>query len=178
MIYETYGPFVVPTKKAKAGKVLDFNNAALNQFWNKVDEERPGLSAALGCYIFANRAGKGMTPWYVGQTKKSYRNECFENEKIKKYHNVFNDIKSGTPVMILVARCTPTGKLTTGQFPPDEAGFVEKLLISKALSKNPKLANKQNTKFLVGITLPGILNNPKGKPSPGSKLLSSVLGAK
>ena len=178
MLYETYGPFIVPRRDAKKGKVLDFDGPVLSEFWNIVDEELPGLSSAHGCYIFANKAGRGITPWYVGQTKNSFRKECFQHHKTNLYHKVFNDIEKGNPVMILVARCTPNGKLTTGQFPRDEAGFVEKLLISKALSKNPKLVNKQNTRFLVGITLPGILNNPRGKPSPGSKLLSSVLGTK
>ena len=50
MIYETYGEFSMPCKKTKSGNALDFSKEALNVFWSKVDEKRPGLSVAVGCY--------------------------------------------------------------------------------------------------------------------------------
>ena len=176
-IYETYGEFEVPRKDVKKGKALDFSKDALSEFWSKVEEKHPGLPDAVGCYIFATKAGPGITPWYVGQTKGSFKGECFQPSKQTTYHDVCNGIK-GTPVLILVARCTPKGKLVKGKLKISEADFVEQLLIRKALSKNGKLANIKNTSFTKEIILPGVLNNPKGKPGPGSKLLSRVLGTK
>ena len=177
MNYETFGPFEVPRKDAKTGRVLDFDKGVLNEFWRKIDETHPGLSGAVGCYIFAIQAPRGFTPWYVGKTEKSFKGECFELQKKEKYRNVFDDILKGTPVLILVARCTPkTGKLAKPPNPKSgEADYVEQLLINKALSKNPQLANIKNTRFFRDIIVPGVLNSPKGKPSPGSKLLKSVL---
>ena len=177
MFYETYGEFEVPYPKAKKGKALDFSKEALNEFWGDIDEKHPGLSAALGCYIFAIRAAKGIRPWYVGQTKKSFKDECFQPDKKVHYNNVLNDIAKGTPVMILVARRTPKGKLAKA-LPLKEADFVEQLLISQAISKNSNLVNTKNTSFIKNINLPGVLNSPKGKPAPGAKLLKSLLGIK
>ena len=177
MNYETYGAFEVPREDAKKGKALDFSKEALSEFWSMVNETFPGLPDAVGCYIFATKAGPGITPWYVGQTKKSFRGECFQDHKKKTYHKVCDRIK-GTPVLILVARCTPNGKLAKLRLNEREADFVEQLLISKALSKNNDLANTKNTSFVKEIMLPGVLNSPKGKPSKGSRLLRSVLGTK
>lgn len=177
MNYATYGEFEVPRKDVKKGKVLDFSKEALSGFWSKVEEKLPGLLDAVGCYIFATKAGPGITPWYVGQTKTSFKGECFQPHKQKTYHDVCNGIK-GTPVLILVARCTPNGKLAKGNLDKSEADFVEQLLISHALSKNSDLTNKKNTVFLKGLRIPGVLNSPKGQPGPGSKLLSRVLGTK
>ena len=69
MIYETYGEFEVPRKQTPKGKAFEDSKNVLKDFWAKVDQKHPGLSAALGCYIFAIKAAKGIKPWYVGQTK-------------------------------------------------------------------------------------------------------------
>ena len=182
MNYETYGEFEMPCKDTKKGKILDFYPSALNEFWSKVEERLSGLSAAVGCYIFATKFGKAITPWYVGQTKNSFKDECFQPQKRNIYNDVFNDVAKVIPVMILVARCTTKGKkpAKSGSLLKGEADYVEQLLIRKALSKNPKLANIRNTKFFKEIVLPGVQNNPKGKPGPGHILLRSVVekGAK
>ena len=177
MYYETYGEFVVPRKQTPKGKVFDDSTKVLNDFWDMVDQQTPGLSKARGCYIFAIKAGKGIKPWYVGQTKKTFRDECFQPQKKSHYNNVINDIAKGTPVMILVARHTPKGKLAKA-LPLSEADFVEQLLISQSLSANSELVNTKNTAFIKKIRVPGVLNSPAGKPSPGAKLLKSLLGTK
>ena len=177
MNYETYGPFEIPLKDAKKGKVkvLDFTKGALREFWSRVDEQLSGLSDAVGCYIFATRHNRGDTPWYVGQTKNSFKNECFQSHKQNLYNDVFIDIARGTPVMILVARCTAKGRKPAKSVSSQEADYVEQLLISKALLKNSKLANIKNTRFFKELVLPGVQNNPKGKPGPGHMLLKSIL---
>ncbi len=182
MFYETYGEFKVPYKQTKNGYALDFSREALNKFWSDIDEKHsrfsnPRLSEARGCYIFAIRASKGIRPWYVGQTKKSFKDECFQHQKKNHYHDVINNIGKGTPVMIIVARHTSEKKTKLSKsLPPREADFVEQLLISQALSANSKLVNTKNTAFIKKIRIPGVLNSPTGKPGPGSRLLSSVVG--
>ena len=178
MTYETYGEFELPCKVDQKRRALNFSKEALSEFWTKVDEHCPGLSVAVGCYIFAIRAAKGIRPWYVGQTVKSFKDECFHFHKRDRYRQVFDGIKKGTPVIILVARRTPSKGKLAKSLQREEANFVEQLLISRALSKNPRLANVKNTKYSQELILPGVLNNPKGYPSPGAKLLRSVVGTK
>ena len=81
MIYETYGEFEVPREQLKGKKALNLTKETLNNFWNMVDQKRAGLSGACGCYIFAIKAGKGRTPWYVGQSKGPFKDECFAFHK-------------------------------------------------------------------------------------------------
>ena len=175
MFYETYGEFEVPYKAGKGGKIVF--KEGLNKFWNDLDEKHRSLSIGRGCYIFAIRASKGMKPWYVGQTKKTFRDECFQPTKLNHYNNVLSNTAKGTPVLILVARHTPKGKFSKN-LNVKEADFVEQLFITHALSKNNDLMNKKDTRFLRDLQIPGVLNSPKGKPSVGAKLLKSLLGTK
>lgn len=178
MIYETFGEFALPCKTGKKEKTLDFSKETLKKFWQEInerDEKHNGLSKACGCYIFAIRAGKGIKPWYVGQSKVPFEKECFAFHKRDIYRTVVERISKGTPVLILVARVTPKGKLSTA-LPVKEADFVEQFIIRRALSKNPDLENIKNTNLSKQIRIPGLLNSPKGKQSKGASLLRLTLG--
>ena len=72
MDYGVTGPHVIPTKTISKGiKHLDLSKDALEKFWNHARESTDlPIDAACGCCIYAIRAGKGITPWYVGQAKK------------------------------------------------------------------------------------------------------------
>lgn len=174
MFYETYGEFEVPREAVKGKKSLNLSKEALNNFWKMVDQKRPGLSGACGCYIFAIKAGQGRTPWYVGQSKGPFKDECFAFHKREVYRTV-TDRRQGTPVLILVARVTPKGKLAK-KLQEREANFVEQLLISHALSKNSDLSNTKNTSFIKKLRIPGVLNSLKKRPKEETRILRSVLG--
>ena len=161
--YDAYGVFEVPRMKAAHGKrVLDSSKEALDGFWKEVEDQVPGLSTARGCYIFSTRAGQGYKPWYVGQSKTGFVNECFKSHKVNHYHDVLNSITKGTPVLVFVARLTPGGGFSK-KYAEGELGFIEKQLISLALSKNAELKNTKNTKFPRSLQIPGVLNSPAGK---------------
>lgn len=175
-VYHTFGPFIVPRKASPYGnKVLDSSAGSINAFWNTVEKRRRGLSAARGCYIFAIRAGGGIKPWYVGQSKTGFRNECFQPAKVNHYHDVVNNNVRGTPLLIFVARHTSGNNLST-TLSRKEANFVEQYLINFALWNNPALKNVKNTSYLRTLQIPGLLNNPSGKPSAGATLLHRTLG--
>ena len=178
MIYNTYGEFDVPCGNVKAGKRLDASPNALKDFWVKVDQKRSGLSEARGCYIFAIRAGKGIKPWYVGQSKGPFKKECFQPHKIVHYNKVLSNTAKGTPILLLVVRLTDQRKISKRQLPRVEADFVEQLLIGHALSANKGLINKKNTKFLKELRVPGVLNSPPGNLRKEAELLRFVLGIK
>lgn len=174
--YHTFGPFAVPRKRGAEGKkVLDRSKEAINNFWEDVEENTPGLSTACGCYIFGVKAGKGVTPWYVGQSKTGFKNECFTTTKVNHYHDVINDISKGTPALILLARYTKGNKIAK-TLSHNEADFVEQYMIGLALGKNSNLRNIKNTKLSRTLLIPGLLNSPPGKPSAGAQLLRQTLG--
>ena len=178
MNYQIFGDdFRIPRIQVRRGHVaLDFSKAAIDQFWSDVDQKYPGLSEARGCYIFAVRAGRGARPWYVGQSKGPFRKECFQPHKQSHYHHAFNRIRRGTPILIFTARCTAGGKLSKRTLARSEVDFVEKLLISLAVTQNGQLLNKKDTKLLRELKLPGILNSPPGKPSASTSMLRTTLG--
>ena len=174
--YEVYGPFEVPRKSRKdGGRTLDFSKGKLGSFWGDVDGADPGLRSAVGCYLFATRAGRGITPWYVGQSKGPFEKECFAHQKQAIYRDVMDDIGRATPLLFLVARMTPTGRLSRS-VSKREADFVERKLIHDATNANSKLKNVHNATLVRTLEIPGVLNTPQGAPSDAVKSLRVALG--
>lgn len=164
MNFEIFGPFKIERKSKRVDK------AALPAFWEKVDEQMPGLSAACGCYMFATSAGGGFTPWYIGKAeKRSFADECFDYHKRDIYDDVLAERK-GTPVLFLVAKMTGTKNRCAqpGKNGYREVEYVESLLIGTALKKNAGLMNIKKTGFAKNLIVPGLMNTPRGegrKPS-------------
>ena len=111
---------------------------------------------ARGCYIFGVKAGRGITPWYVGQSKTGFKNECFATTKINHYHDVINVTSRGTPVLILLARYTQGNNIarTVAQ---DEANFIEQYMIGLALGKKFKSQKCQEYQILANIADTGCI---------------------
>ena len=175
MDYIVSGPHVIPTKWISPGvKHLDLSKDALAAFWEREkDESELPIDTAVGCYIYAIRAGKGVTPWYVGQAKKSFGQEVFALDKYKKYAEHYAGIKKGTPIVLLIIRQTPKGKIENVKIAKAEADWVEDYLIRCALDKNPHLLNKQKTQHFTTVTIPGI-HNANAK-TPSDKALVATL---
>jgi len=151
---------------------------SLATFWSDIGEMEDGLPGAIGCYIFSIRAGKGALPWYVGLAEKqSFRNECFKSHKLVHYNNAIAS-RRGTPLLTLIAKYTPKGKVIspTGNEHRD-IQFLETMLISNCLRRNPNLYNIRSTKLLREIVIPGLLNNPKGKIAASASDFKSLIGA-
>ena len=162
---------------SKGGKLtLDFSRESLDSFWEGVEHKRSGLPLGAGCYLYAVRAAKGIRPWYVGQSKAAFERECFAHHKQSIYREVMDDTAKGTPVLFLIARMTPTGRLAKS-VPKEEADFVERKLIHDATNANPQLKNSHNTRFVMALEIPGVLNSPQGMPSDAVKDLKVALGS-
>lgn len=134
-------------------------------FWENVEAQlEQGLAGAIGCYIFSVRAGRGILPWYVGMAEKqSFRKECFTSHKLVHYNDILAT-RAGTPLLTLVPKYTPGGKLLnpTGNAHRD-IKFLERLLISNCLRRNPNVSNARDTKLLREMVVPGLINTPQGK---------------
>ena len=95
--YRVFGPFEIPRRKDR----LQVERSELREFWKTVEGAADGLAAARGCYIFGIRAGKGAKPWYVGQAKRSFKQECFAPHKLVHYNGQISGSK-GTPILLLL----------------------------------------------------------------------------
>lgn len=174
MKYEIFGGFEIPRKPNKKS-VVDARD--LYTLWDNVNAKCPGLSCAVGCYVFGLRKrGGGVTPWYVGKTcRQGFSKECFTSHKRVYYNEVIAD-HHGVPLLYLVARTTPGGKLTAS-VPPTEAEFLESMLIGRALQRNDDLKNRTHATFLKKLHVPGLVNPQKGPKSTALRDFTSMLKA-
>lgn len=112
----------------------------VRQFWRDVGDAKLGES--VGCYVFARRTTRGITPVYVGMTARGFKQEAFTqmgcyNEELAKH-------KRGVPVMFFVV---PDWKAKSGaKSTKTIVGEVEDFLIGVAASANADLANVQGNR--------------------------------
>lgn len=174
MNYYPYGPIEIPLTKRR---IEHRNKLPLNELWDNFDEIHKGISDSVGCYIFSIRAGKGIRPWYVGMAEKqSFRKECFTPHKLLNYNDCLNQRK-GTPVLTLIPKFTKTKRLAgRGVNGHRDIRFLENLLISHCLQRNPELLNIKSTKLLKELVLPGVINTPKGRTKEDIKAFQKLIG--
>jgi hypothetical protein len=169
--FEPYGPFVVPIESGGVPKNL-------KKFWEGVEAQKPGLSEAVGCYIFAVKRGPDYVPWYVGKTiKLGFKSEGFQLHK-RVHLESLGALANGTVNLYLIARVTKPGKLKgkygrhVKQGQDGKITVLEERLIGLALAKNPDLANVKGRKQ---IQVPGVMNESKGRRSPEAESLADLL---
>lgn len=160
-------PFEVCCEKATRGSSRRIDTEGIRAFW---EAEAGRYSTKQGCYVFALRAGRGYTPWYVGKTKKqSFKDECFGQFQLGKYNKVLFNHK-GTPVVFFVA---PGGSKNV--VPREVARELEHYLIQQGFHENPRILNKANAKEpRWGIK--GVLRSDKGKPDWIAKAFAMMMG--
>lgn len=149
MTYTVYGPFKVDKAALHSG------GKALNAFWEQ--DGAADVAERKGVYVFGIRAGKGITPQYVGKATKAFRSECFTSHKLHKYVSAISS-HAGTPVLFFVVR-----PLAKGQIKKRQVKEMENYLIVAGWEKNPDIRNIQ------GVGKPdwcihGVLRSPKGHP--------------
>lgn len=156
MEFATYGPFEVP----RNGTRVDRTAPALRDFWDAVEDQQEGLTAACGCYVFSIRD----RAWYVGMAEKqSFKRECFTAHKLVQFNESLSQVQ-GRPQLFFIAKHTPAGRFSK----PSSRGHrdiraLESLLIGLALSRNPELQNVSGTKLFREMHVPGILNTRRGE---------------
>jgi hypothetical protein len=170
MEYGSFGPFEVPRMRSNL-----VARANLSQFWEDVSRQHPQLPEACGCYVFALRAGRGRTPWYVGRTNhQDFRHECFAHHKLTYFNEVLGGSGRGVPELHFLARMTPAGAFCKPQRAND-IDFLEQFLIGMGLSRNPHLKNVAGTRMLRDLVVPGFINSPPGKYSRAVGALKDAL---
>lgn len=172
MRFDVYGPFTIERFGRKKLITKDSIDDLLSQF----DNEKKGLSDSCGCYVFALRAGKGYTPYYVGQThKQSIAIEALNPSNISKYNGIQ---KYGTPVIFAIPLLTPKGAFRDPEKVKGRLAsvdFLERWLIRKCLEKNWNLLNNKETAFLRKIEVRGIFNSGRGDATKHTTQLKKAI---
>lgn len=178
--YNVFGPYDVPvelkvaTKKRVSKRIVNRQTSpeeeangivGLSSWWGQ--EERSRLRSCTGCYVFAIRAGKGYTPWYVGKTSRlTFEKEAFTPRNVDMMNDVLAAGK-GTLVLFLIS----TGRAKTNDKHVDE---IETWLIGQALVANAELKNVQKTKkpewVIGGLKCPG----KKAQTGPAAELARTL----
>jgi hypothetical protein len=163
--FTCHGPFKVHTTKLPGGKSI--TPVQIKSFW----DENQNYTSQIGCYVFAMRAGKGITPLYVGKATKSFVQEAFASHKLAKYLPALSTYKSGTPVMFFVAY--PAKK--KGGTNLKHIAALEKFLIQQAVIANPFLLNI-NHSSAPSWGIAGVLRSQTKKPTNGAVAFKALLG--
>ncbi len=129
-------------------------------------------SEKQGVYVFALKAGKGYTPWYVGKTngRKGMLQECMTDNKVNKY-NAAMRLSNGTPFMFFVV---PPGNRRIAASPVTKD--MERQLTQDALAKNSALLNTHNTKNLPKWTIKGVIRSDVGRPTKLEAAFRKAMG--
>ena len=102
---------------------------------------------------------KGLTPIYVGQASKNFRQETFNPNNRHMYHDGFSEYAKGTPVMFFVVHPSQKGKRNAKQI-----GEIEDFPIQAGVANNPDIQNvrgAQKPKW----SIQGVVRSGKGKRS-------------
>ena len=173
MRYEVHGPFWAPRAETEA------SGSALRLFWDEIDDTVPGLSKAIGIYVFSTCHGDNYTPWYVGKTnsKAGFRGEIFQKHKLNHYVTA-GQRKRGYPAIHLMAKVEPS----RGNFcrPSQRSGRemdeLETVMIGMALRANSHVRNAKKTWFNKTCHVPGIIGSPiNGRPPEAVTSLRNAL---
>ena len=152
--FTVHGPFEVTFEKRPGGRTLQFDN-----FWAK---EAPAgfLADKCGCYVFAIR-NKGLTPLYVGQATRNFKQEAFNPANKHKCQSGFSQYAIGTPLMFFVVHPTKKGKKNVTQI-----GLIEDFLIQSGVAKNPDIQNVKGA-GRPKWSIKGVVRSTAGKRSAG-----------
>ncbi len=169
MLFDIFGPFEISLTNNTITK------EDITEFIENVEAENNGLTKAYGCYLFAIRASRGYTPWYVGKTEKNtFAKEVFTVHKLSIYKDYIH--RKGTPVFFFIPKLTPAGYFEGRSRGGKEIDFLETLLIGRVMKKNPDVANIRKTKVFKEMMVPGIINSSKGKKSNSVNLFLKAIG--
>jgi len=157
------GPHPIPVYKGKTGRIVREEEG--RAFFAK----HPAHASKSGCYMFAMRAGGGITPSYVGLATKSFRQECFTTHKLGKCNQTLVDYGRGTLVVFFFEPASARGKAPTSQI-----RLLEDFLIQTAVSVNEDLLNVRQTKK-ASWSIRGIIRSV-GKPSKAARDAKKALG--
>ena len=161
--FAVHGPFKIPIYRGKAGRIVRAEEG--RAFFRT----HPVWARRRGCYVFAIRAGRGITPTYVGKATKTFQQECFTADKLGKCNRTLADYSRGTLIMFVIA--APTGR---GRPADKQITLLEDFLIQIGVAANDKLLNIQGTKE-EEWSLTGLIRSARGRPSSAAATFKAAM---
>ena len=161
--FSVHGPFEIPVREEPRGTLIN-QESLEDEFWahNECGSRR-------GCYVFALRAGGGITPFYVGKTLVSFESECFQPHKTLKYIEALAHRRRRIPVMFFLCAEGP-GRPNAGAIMK-----LEQQLIDMAVDQNGDLLNIVGTNE-EQIVVHGALGPHHGRSDRSAKLFRRMMG--
>lgn len=129
-----------------------------DRFWAR-DAPASQFADECGCYVFAVKTGRGLTPIYVGKAAKTFKQEAFNGTNKYKYHDGFSEYGRGKPVIFFVVHPG-----TRGRRNEKHIGAIEDFLIQTGVAKNPKLQNVRGAQT-PEWSIQGVIRSRKGRRS-------------
>jgi hypothetical protein len=166
VVLEVSKPFDIDCDKASKGSKRHIGKEHTKKFW---DKEANVYATKQGCYIFALKASKGYTPWYVGKATKGFKQECFNPLNLNRYNEVLFKGRRGKPVIFFIARGGHKNKVPAGIV--DE---LETYLIQTAFGKNPDILNRAKT-GKPNWRIKGAVRAGRGKPDMTAKAFTTMM---
>ena len=124
-----------------------------------------GLGGDIGVYVFAMQAGRGVKPWYVGKTIKSFEEECLTPTKLLKFNEVLSG--HGKPFLYFLSLKTKKNARAIDE--------LESLMIGVALRRNGRLLNLSKTKQYE-VVVSGVINSSSGAPTLKASAFRKMIG--
>ncbi len=160
-MFDVHGPFKIPLDKRTRG----MTDTARELFWAGHED----IAGKKGCYVFAIRT-KGLTPYYVGMTLRTFKDEALND------HNIVRSIapiiaeRKGTPVLFLL-----TSQKKQGRTNKTHIKKLEKFLIRQSSLVNHELKNIRGRKKAEwGIR--GVFRGGQGSRSASADSLRKCIG--
>ncbi len=148
--FVVHGPFEICFENRKGGRTLVFDD-----FWSR-EAEAHYLAERRGWYVFAMR-NRGLTPIYIGQATKCFKQETFNQSNRNKYHEGFSEYGKGTPVIYFVVHPEQRGRTNKR-----EITQIEDFLIQAGIVKNPKIQNVRGAQQ-PSWSIKGVIRSGAGK---------------
>jgi len=161
--FTVYGPHPVPLYRGKSCRIIRAEEGRV--FFRN----HASLAARVGCYVFAMGVGRGVTPIYVGKTRRNFGRECFEPHKLGKYNQCLADYERGKPLLYFVLLPVRRGRRNTGHIEE-----LETFLIQTGVGVNPNLLNVQGTK-LEEWRIRGVIRSAPGRPASPAASFKSMM---
>jgi hypothetical protein len=151
--FTAHGPFEVPNYRGPGGRTVRAIDG--REFFN----HHKALAPKRGCYVFGIRAGRGITPVYVGKATISFEAECFAVHKLSKYNESLADYARGTPVLFFVTHPDQRGRVATNRIRD-----LELFLIQAGVAANADLLNVRGTQA-ANWAIEGVIRSRVGRPT-------------
>jgi hypothetical protein len=148
--FQAFGPFEFDKTRIEL-------NEYVAEWWEGIDHQMPGLSAAHGVYLISLRNGENFVPIYVGMTKNS-RGFIGETMNDRNRLAIIREVRSrkGVGVVHLIARPRPHRSGFSVNISREKLEWMERFVILHALRKNEDLANIKGISFIEEIAIANV----------------------